>query len=275
MAPQLSDPLPPVLTGEYRPPHCRVRGGSRASTFQPANVALWRIVADLEPGAEIEWGTAHGDEGMYVLDGRLEHAGTGADQGSVVIVEAGAPGIVQATEPTRVLHVGTAHGTQPAGGPLGPAATDGRNIHVVPAGQTRVIGPDPRDGVSYFSDGSCTTCRIAMFEVYGYSPPGETYATGSHLHTEDEIIHVLEGQLEFGRRCVTPGMSIAVPRDQRYGFRARGTFRFINYRPDVAYFVGAPKSPPQLETVDEILALYPSLAGRAERASAAGPELGG
>lgn len=252
MPPQVSDPLPDNLESEYRPPHCAVRGGARASVFAPVGGSLWRIVAELDPGAELEWGTDHGDEGIYVLGGRLEHEGSDVEIGSAVIVEAGALGVLRATERAQVLHVGTVSGVQPGSGPLGAAESSGRRIHIVQEKDAQRVG-SPHDGVSYFTDGSCATCRIALFTVYRDSAVGETHASGSHLHSEDEIIHVLDGQIDIGRLSAAAGMSIAVPGNFRYGFRARGPFRFVNYRPDAAYFVGSPRSTPILETVQHIL----------------------
>ena len=52
----------------------------------------------------------------------------------------------------------------------------------------------------------------------------EPYVVGSHLHSEDEIIHVLSGALQVGPRKVSAGMSIAIPGQQRYGFRTDGAF---------------------------------------------------
>jgi quercetin dioxygenase-like cupin family protein len=258
--PQLSEPLPPVLEAEYRPPHCLVHGSARASVFEPPGHSLWHIVGELEPGTEVEWRSEHGDEGIYVLDGRLEHAGTSIEAGSAVIVEAAAIGKVRASARTRLVHLGTVDGVQPVDGPLGAADVDGRRIHIVTAAEARRIGAE-HDGVSYFTDGSCATCRIALFMVYRDSASGETYASGSHLHSEDEIIHVIEGEINVGRLSVKAGMSLAVPRNVRYGFRSDGPFRFINYRPDAAYFVGNPRSEPVLETVQEILSsVYGSVA---------------
>jgi hypothetical protein len=51
------------------------------------------------------------------------------------------------------------------------------------------------------------------------------------LHSEDEIIHVLDGELLVGPLVIGPGTSIAIPAERRYSFRTRAGFRFVNYRP--------------------------------------------
>jgi quercetin dioxygenase-like cupin family protein len=59
--------------------------------------------------------------------------------------------------------------------------------------------------------------------------PGE--AIGSHAHLADEIIYVLEGEMIFGRRRLTPGSSVLVPGETLYSFRAGSDgLRFLNFR---------------------------------------------
>jgi quercetin dioxygenase-like cupin family protein len=66
-----------------------------------------------------------------------------------------------------------------------------------------------------------------MFEVY--LPP--SYVTEPHAHSRDEVIHVLEGELDFGSRRLTAGDSVSVPADTLYGFRVGPDgVRFLNFR---------------------------------------------
>jgi quercetin dioxygenase-like cupin family protein len=52
-----------------------------------------------------------------------------------------------------------------------------------------------------------------------------------HAHHEAEIIFVLEGEMHFGRRVLTPGSSAFIPAYTLYSFRAgpKG-LRFLNFR---------------------------------------------
>ena len=95
----------------------------------------------------------------------------------------------------------------------------------------------------------CPTCRIVFFRIDG---KGEPYAVGSHLHSEDEIIHVLSGALQVGRHRIEPGMSVAIPANERYGFRTTGPFSFLNYRADASTYTLAPGTEPVLEGVSKV-----------------------
>jgi hypothetical protein len=108
------------------------------------------------------------------------------------------------------------------------------------------VGDDP--AMVNFTDSTCPTCRIAVF--LGESSHALTAA--SHVHSEDEIIHVLSGELRFGRELISPGTSVAIPKNLRYGFRTEGPFRFLNYRRDVSNVTLAPGSEPFLETVESL-----------------------
>ena len=85
-------------------------------------------------------------------------------------------------------------------------------------------------GPYYYTDGTCPTCRITFFSVDGRGLD-EPHRVGSHVHSHDEIVHVLEGDLQIGQVTVSEGMSVAVPANRRYGFRTPGPFRFLNYQP--------------------------------------------
>jgi hypothetical protein len=93
------------------------------------------------------------------------------------------------------------------------------------------------------------TCRLDLFRVKGLA---ET-VTGSHSHTEDELIHVTEGALQVGRHTVCAGMTIAVRNGRRYGFRTRGPFEFINYRSDISNVIMGTQKQPSAELAGRFL----------------------
>ena len=77
--------------------------------------------------------------------------------------------------------------------------------------------------------------RLQLFEIQ--LEPGLEITT--HAHADDEIIAVVEGELQVGRRVCGPGTSIFVPGNTLYGFRAGPEgCRYLNFRAqaDSTYF---------------------------------------
>jgi quercetin dioxygenase-like cupin family protein len=236
-----------ALGAGYVAPSCEATGAVRSTLFHPDGYSLWRIDAELEQGAELRWGAArHGDEAVFVLEGELEVDGKRCGPETAIIVEADATACVRAVTATTVLHFGPSSIYAPTDGVFGPPAQEGHGVHVITLEDARPLDPAVPAGPRYFTDSSCDTCRIAFFKV---AMP-EARVTGSHVHSEDEIIHVLTGELHVGREVVGPGMSIAIPGGYRYGFRTPGPFSFLNFRRDASTYVSTPGSTPVLETVD-------------------------
>jgi quercetin dioxygenase-like cupin family protein len=246
---QVSDTGPTALAASYGAPHCRTSGSARGVLFQPNAFSLWSVRGDFAAGASIEWGTDHGDEAVYVVEGGLDCAAGHVAEGSTLIVEAGVPMVARPSGPTRVVHCGPDATASPSGGLLGPARARGRDVHLVtPADASSIrFGGDNATSV-YFRDGTCPTCRITFF-LYDGTVFDEGYVGVSHVHSEDEIMHVLDGELHVGQLVAGPGVSIAVPGGLRYSFRTKGPFRYLTYRADVSTAVVQPGSTPVLETV--------------------------
>jgi len=160
-----------------------------------------------------------------------------------VIVEAGAPASVEATSETVVVHVGPTEPVPASGGLHGDPAADGHGVHVVTAEDAHVGGYAPMRHVG-FADSGCPTCRINFFRI----DCDERYDTPSHLHSQDEIIHVVSGALRVGPQLLPAGTSVAIPRERRYALRTTGPFSFLNYRRDASSVVVAPGSEPHLES---------------------------
>ena len=224
--------------------------------FHPDDFSLWRVEGVLGEAAVLEWRGAHGDEALYVTAGALECEEGRVEEGSTLIVEAGVATTVRSVGSARVVHFGTVAVEAPSDGVLGPPAGEGRGVHVVSSEQASSIHFSGGDGATsvYFCDGTCPTCRVTLF-LYDGSVFTDGYAGASHYHSQDEIIHVLEGELHFGPLTVASGASIAVPCEWRYSFRTSGPFRYLNYRADVSAAVVAPRSEPVVETVDNLLRL--------------------
>ena len=69
--------------------------------------------------------------------------------------------------------------------------------------------------------------KLQLFEIR--LEPGLEIST--HAHADDEIIAVVEGELQFGRRVCGPGASLFIPGNTLYGFRAGAEgCRYLNFR---------------------------------------------
>jgi uncharacterized cupin superfamily protein len=233
----------PFLPG-YATRSCRASGDVASRGFCPEGGSLWLVHGRLGAGAALEWDTEHGDEAVYVVSGELAAGDSRCGPGDVFIVESTATAMVRAGTDVEVLHFGPVAVDAAADGVFGPPEDLGRGTHVVPSGGLYLRRTEglPLTSVVY-ADSACRTCRINLFLVSG--PDG--YRTGSHLHSQDEIVHVLAGELQVGRNRVGAGESVAVPANQRYGFQARGAFSFLNYRRDVSTAVAVPGTEPVLE----------------------------
>ena len=235
---QLDVMEPSTLRSEYLAPTCVAKGAAASALFHPAGYSLWQLSAELGAGAELTWDGAHGDEALFIVEGAVEADGRRCGADGTVVVEAGASGTVRALSDTKLLHVGS------TAAPPAPAGSAVPGMHVVDAAGGRHVRFEghPIENI-YYADSTCPTCRIVFFSV---SCDG-AHVAASHLHSEDEIIHVLDGELQVGPQTVRAGMSVAIPAGRRYSFRTPGAYRFLNYRKDASTFTGAPGTDPVVE----------------------------
>ncbi len=238
------------LAEGYLAPRCSVAGPARSACFAPEGFSLWQVTAELEAGTELRWDGDHGDEGLLITDGEVAVDGTTCGRSGVIAVESGCSTVVRALTPTRLVHCGAHDPRPPTDGPFGPPAAEGHGVHCFADGQAavRVQAAGLPLANEIFVEGTCPTCRIALFVVDG-SEAHDGYVGRSHFHSSDEIIHVLDGEIRVGRAVIARGQSVAIPADRRYSFRSPGAFRFLNYRRDAATATFAPGSAAVLETV--------------------------
>ena len=178
----------------------------------------------------MRWASDHGDEALFVKSGCLRVGDRQCGPGGVVVVEGGVAADVDVDEASEVIHFGpTAH--------AGPA----------PGHRTHVIGPrgyaareEPTHATRQYANASCPTCRINLFQ----SSRTEKYRSAAHSHTQDELIHVLGGELFLGGKRVGPGDTLAVPAHSVYGFQTGDDgYRFLNYSADASGYVPARPGP--------------------------------
>jgi quercetin dioxygenase-like cupin family protein len=243
-----SNPLrmrgPAIVRGDvaaepgWASPTTSLDGTAASRVLGPEGFSLWQVAGALDAGASLRWDGHHGDEVVYVQDGAVEVDRRQCPAGGAVVVEAGVAATLTAPQGARLLHFG-AHLTPLDDAPDERAA--GEHVHVVGPGGTWAQVEPARD-TRFYADSTCPTCRVTLLRT-GRSEP---YESPSHSHSQDELIHVLEGELQLGAHRVGPGDTLAIAKDLRYRFRS-DRFTFLNYRRDVSYQTIGRHDPPILE----------------------------
>jgi quercetin dioxygenase-like cupin family protein len=216
-------------------------GEASSVVLSPEGFPLWLVRGTLEPGSSLRWPSAHGDEVLHVTEGEVEVNGRVCPTGGSVVVEAGVDTTLRATGRAGLLHFGPTDPTPPADGFYGPADPESHDVHVVGPGGTWAQVEGPRDS-RFFADSTCPTCRLTLL----YTGRDCAYESAAHSHSQDELIHVLKGELQLGAYRVGPGDTLAIAKDVRYRFRSDG-FGFLNYRRDVSHQTIDRDKPPILE----------------------------
>ena len=227
----------------YQGPTVEAVGNCTARRVSPEGASLWLVTAELAAGTELRWGTEHGDEAVYVRSGSLAVDGRICPADGAVIVEAGVALTVTAESDTSIVHVGPADPIPPADGLRGPANTDGRGV--------RVIGPDgiwatvdEGQRTRFFSDASAPTNRLWLLAT----DRPQYFESSAHSHSQDELIHVLRGEIRVGRRVVGVGDTLWVAADRRYKlYSGDNGVHFINYRRDASVMTSPNYDGPLLE----------------------------
>jgi mannose-6-phosphate isomerase-like protein (cupin superfamily) len=236
----------PRLPG-WSAPCTTVVGTADGAFHGPAGYSLWLVRGTLEAGAELRWEPGHGDEALFVLDGELEHDGRLAGPRSAVLVEANAEAVVRARSRADVLHFGPTSPTPPTDGPLGPAAEGGRGVHVVApheaAGSSWPVDGGGTIESRFYADSTCPTCRAWFVR----NAVDVAFTLPSHVHSQDELVYLVRGDMRVGTAELSAGMAVAIPAGVRYGVRSRTGFEFVNFRRDLATYLGRPGSEPILE----------------------------
>jgi quercetin dioxygenase-like cupin family protein len=231
----------------YPPPTWDVQGPADARLLSPSGISLWLYRISLGEGSRLRWASRHGDEAVYVLAGSLRVAGRREDTdviaGGAAIVESGVSTEVLATSDCQLLHFGAASSEPPVAGPYGAPMAGGHVVHAVgPAGSYAAVG-EGRD-TRFYADSSCPTCRITLLRTGRAGP----YLSAPHSHSQDELIHVLSGQITLGRTTLGPGDTLYVQADRRYTFTGGPDgFSFLNYRRDASLHAVVRGGEPRLE----------------------------
>jgi quercetin dioxygenase-like cupin family protein len=227
---------PQIISGDqseqpgWGAPSVALDGDGTSVRLSPEGFSLWLYRGTLAPGASLSWQSPHGDEIVYVTRGEVEVEGRRCVTGGAVVVEADAAATLRAVDgDAAVLHFGPADPMPPADGFYGPADTAAHGVHVVGPGGTWAQVEGVRDS-RFFADSTCPTCRLTLL----YTGRDAAYESAAHSHSQDELIHVMKGELQLGAYRVGPGDTLAIAKDVRYRFRSDG-FGFLNYRRDVSH----------------------------------------
>lgn len=204
-------------------------GQAPARSLGPDGFSLWMAELELPAGQALGLPEVHGDEVLYVLAGALRVDSAACPAGGAVVVESGAHPDVVATDGAHVLHMGPTD-PRPAGPSLnGPLLRLPDRVHLVgPAGQFAARGPGRH--AKYFADSTCDGCRATLL----YNARDGSHIAEPHSHSEDELIHLLAGEIRLGAHVVGAGDTLAIAAGRRYGFRSAGGFCFVNYRRDAS-----------------------------------------
>ena len=230
-------------TARYPATTVEVVGSLTARPVSPDGASLWMIAADLAAGTELRWGAEHGDEAVYVRSGSLTVDGRICPADGAVIVESGVAASAVAESDTSILHMGPADSTPPTNGLRGPAESEGRGVRIVgPGGVWATV--DDTQRTRFFSDASAPTNRLWLLAT----DRPQYFESSAHSHSQDELIHVLRGEIRVGRRMVGAGDTLWVAADRRYKlYSGDDGVHFINYRRDASVMTSPKYDRPLLE----------------------------
>lgn len=228
----------PSETSDARSARRRLIGPARSASASPPAVSIWMDVVELGAGSRLERDRNHDDEAIFVVEGALAIEGRVCPTGGALVIERGAECRVEAIGGTKLLHMGSAQ-TRATSRPQSPAPRTSpgeASAHASSEASPRihVVGPrglfeacEPGRETHFFADATCPTCDVWLLRT------GRAFAYESpvHSHSQDELIHVLEGEIGIGSLAVRRGETLFVAADQLYRFRGKaGGFAFLNFR---------------------------------------------
>lgn len=224
-------------------PTVELIGEAAARQVSPDGASLWLVAVDLAAGTEMRWGTEHGDEAVYVRSGSLAVDGRVCPADGAVVVEAGVAIAATAELDTTIVHMGPTDSAPPANGLRGPAESEGRGVRIVgPDGLWATV--DETQRTRLFSDASAPTNRLWLLAT----DRPQYFESSAHSHSQDELIHVLRGEIRVGRRVVAEGDTLWVAADRRYKlYSGDDGVHFINYRRDASVMTSPNHDGPLLE----------------------------
>ena len=227
---EIASPDQAPLHAHYAAPRCRAQGAVQSRSASPPGASIWMLCAELSADATLRWDARHGDEALYVQRGELTVDGRVCPEGGAVIVEADACPTLRARVTTQVVHMGPRDDAPPANGLHGAPETGPAEVHVVGPRGTFESHEEGRD-TRFFADATCPTCRLWLL----YTSRSYACEIPVHSHTQDELIHLLRGEIRVGSLRAGPGTTVFIAANQLYHFESgEAGFAFLNYRRDAS-----------------------------------------
>lgn len=221
---------PPWATDH--PGSCRVSAGAGIGPLMTGG-DLRLAVVDLPPGATMAWPAEHGEDAVALLEGAVVVDGDPLDAGGVLILHAGGPATLAATEPSRLAHFWSTTPVARAEHTEHPA---GRHL-VGPEGWA-VSGSREASFATWFADATCDGCNVTLMRVERDTPGNRGRA---HTHSAEELIVVIDGEIHLGAHALPAGTAVHIPADTRYAVTCGARHHaFLNYRagPSTQHYVG-------------------------------------
>lgn len=213
-------PLPPGITGA-----AEARG-----YFSRDDAPLQLHVLAVAAGGVLRLESSAIDRLVHVWRGGIEAGGHGLDAGSSLVVEHGASLEVTGRAGHSLIALFAARS------PL-PNQRGGGHVHLLPRERVPRVGENESIAVGgLHANGKCGTCELWLNEntlpPFPEAPPPEEADKGVHMHPEDEIIFVTQGNIRLGNRIYQAGAALAVRRDTFYGFHpGPDGLSFVTFRP--------------------------------------------
>lgn len=210
-----------------------IAGSHGLRTVRPDGSELWLVSGTLDAGTSLSWSADHADEAVYVRDGSVSVDGQTVGPDAALVIESGAELVVTAETDVALVHVG-------GGAPESPSA--GRVVIVGPGGTWSDVS-DNRN-TRFFADATSPSCSLWFL----YSERFQRHDSPTHSHSQQEVIHVLRGELIMGAKRVRPGDTLYVEADRRYRFHSSDEgYAFLNYRAGPSLMTIGRDDPPIVE----------------------------
>lgn len=205
----------------------RIAGAATRAPASPADASIWMDVLELTAGASLGWDGEHAEEALYVEAGEVVVDGRVCGAGGAIVVEGRGQAKVEARVASRLIAMGSQGGASAAKGERSRAEGEsGDAVHVIgPRGVYEAL--EPGRETRFFADSTCPTCRVWLLHTARFF----AYESPIHSHSQDELIHVLRGEIHVGSLALGPGDTVFIAADQVYRFKAGDSgFAFLNYR---------------------------------------------
>ncbi|MCD9624482.1 cupin domain-containing protein [Rhabdothermincola salaria] len=218
------------------PGSCQVSRGARLGPLVTGG-DLRLVIVELEAGATMSWPAEHGEDAVYLLTGAVDVDGAALATGGALVLHAGGPVTLAATEASRLAHFWSTPSSVEDDPPAG--------RHLVGPDGWAVSGSRDASFATWFADSTCEGCDVTLMKVERDTPGNRGRA---HTHSAEEIIFVIDGEIHLGAHPVPAGTAVHIPADTRYAVTCGDRHHaFLNYRagPSTQHYAGDTEPVPE------------------------------